>query len=136
MTKQEVLSSIEKAEKRFDAAGSRSFFARNVLRAFWLREKYIKYILLRLFPSLRARVKEITGKTAWGRTFLAPASDVYGISLACFGLLTGPDICVAKYLAKKIKETDVFCHMDKHSLSLWESAICVRTLPELLDGVQ
>lgn len=108
MTKQEVLSSIEKAEKRFDAAGSRSFFARNILRAFWLRGRYAKYLFLRLFPSLRERVKEITGKTVWGRTFSVPAEDVYGISLACFGLLTGPDICVAKYLTKKIKETDVF----------------------------
>ncbi len=108
MTKQELLSSIEKAEKRFDAAGSRSFFARNILRAFWLRGKYVKYIFLRVFPSLRAKAGEIAGETAWERTFSAPAEDVYGISLACFGLLTGPDMRVAKYLAKKINESNVF----------------------------
>lgn len=103
-----MFTAIEKAEKRFDAAGSFSFLMRNVLRAFWLRGKYIKYLFLRLFPSLRASVKEIIGKTAWGRAFSVPAGDVYGISLACFGLLTGPDMYGIKYLIKKMKETDVF----------------------------
>ncbi len=108
MTNTELLAVFENAERRIDADGTLPFFRRNLRRAFVLRGRYVKYLLLRLYPMLRPMVKEIKGETAWRRPFVMPATDVYGLSLACFGLLTGPDMRVEKFLAKHLSESDVF----------------------------
>ena len=107
MKSTELLAILDREGKNIDAGGSLSFFQRNLRRAFGLRGRYLRYLLLRSYPGLR-RNRVLKGKTAWGRSFVMPAEDLYGISLASFGILTGSDVRVAKYIAKHLKEDDVF----------------------------
>lgn len=108
MKNTELLAVVESTVRSIDAEGSSSLLKRNLRRAFVLRGRYFKYLLLRFSPAMRRTIKEWKGRTAWGRPFVAPTEDGYGISLACFGLLNGPDVRIAEYLIKNLEEDNVF----------------------------
>ncbi len=105
----ELLSALESAERRFDASGSwSSRWARTLARMLWLRGRFFVYLLSRLGCKVEKITKELSARSFWGAKLVLPASDLYAVSLYCFGMLTGDDVRAMKFIIRNLEEGKVF----------------------------
>jgi len=103
-----LLSQLELRENRLDASGrARGRLMRNLQRLFWLRGRFLFYLFNRLGIKL-PRDRFLRAKMFWNKEITLPTSDNYAISLYCFGLLTGEDVFLAKFLLKNLQPESVF----------------------------